>query len=73
MFDKTIYVKYIDLEEYLNKELTNFYTKRISTIKTVNKFRKYFPKEFDDLYDSIQNSDLCSYSQELFDKTINKE
>lgn len=73
MFDKTIYVKYIDLEEYLNKELTNFYTKTISTIKILHKYRKYFTKVFDDLYDSIQNSDLCSYSQEFFNTTITEE
>lgn len=73
LFDKIIYVEYMELEEYLNNELSNFYMKTINTTNIINENRIYFPKEFDDKYELIQNHDLCGYSQEFFDKTITED
>lgn len=73
MFDKTLYVKYIDLEKYLNKEIQNFYVDTIKTTELVNNNRHYLSNELNKWYDEIQYHDICSYSQEFFDTTITEE
>lgn len=70
MFDKILFVKYIDLQEFLQDELKNFYTQAIESNKIVDQYRSCLPKEFDTVYDSMQHQDVSKYSKEFFETTI---